>query len=84
MQGVNSTFGATGMFEQDDAVIWSRIQRSHESLEGSRQWVNYTCTNGAPSSEWTGPGHVWKGFPSDDHLWNFHLRWLHLMTGGDL
>lgn len=30
------------------------------------------------------PGHVWQGFASDDHLWSVHLRWLHLMNGGDL
>jgi hypothetical protein len=91
-KGVNLTFGMTGTFEQDDAAIWSRIQRTHESLHGSRELVSYACTHGASDKrgylpdggEWPGPGHVWQGFPSDDHLWNFHMRWLHLMTGGDL
>ncbi len=84
MQGVNSTFGATGMFEQDDTAIWSRAQRAHQTFEGSRQWVSYACSNGAPSTDWPGPGPVWTGFNSDDHIWAFHLRWLHLMTGGEL
>jgi len=93
VQGLNLTFGTTGMFEQDDAVIWSRIQRTHESLIGSGELVSYGCTHGAPdkqrgyvhhTGEWPGPCNVWQGFPSDDHLWNFHMRWLHLMNGGEL
>jgi hypothetical protein len=72
------------MFEQDDMAIMSRIQRAHEDVIGSQEPVSYACTNGAPDPTWPGPGHVWQGFPSDDHLWNFHMRWLHLMTGGQL
>jgi hypothetical protein len=84
VKGLNLTFGTTGMFEQDDAVIWSRIQNSHSSVTGSRELVSYACTNGESDQDWPGPGNVWTGFPSDDHLWSFHMRWLHLMTGGEL
>jgi phenylpropionate dioxygenase-like ring-hydroxylating dioxygenase large terminal subunit len=84
LQGVNLTFGATGMFETDDMTIFARIQRQHENLIGSREPVSYAATLGEPDSDWPGPGLVWKGMAADDHLWNFHLRWLHLMTGGEL
>lgn len=84
VQGVNSTFGVTGMFEQDDVAIWSRAQRAHQTLEGSRRYVSYASTNGAPDPDWPGPGDVWTGFGSEDHIWGFHRRWLHLMSGGDL
>lgn len=90
-KGLNMSFGVTGMFEQDDTVIWSRIQRMHESVTGSRELVSYACTNGEPGKgghfaggDWPGPGHVWQGFPSDDHIWHFHMRWLHLMRGTEV
>lgn len=91
VQGLNLTFGTTGMFETDDTAIWSRIQRSHQSLIGSQEPVSYACSHGASDKrgylpdggEWPGPGSVWQGFPSDDPIWNFHMRWLHLMTGGE-
>lgn len=83
-QGVNRTFGATGLFEQDDTAIWSRVQRAHEGVMARHEFVSYGCTGGDPDDTWRGPGHVWTGFSTDDHLWNFHLRWLHLMTGGAL
>jgi hypothetical protein len=88
-QTSNLTFGLTGMLEQDDMVIWSRIQRAHQGVVGGEEMVNYTCTRPVDKShflpdgrDWPGPGEIRQGFPSDDPLWNFHLRWLHLMRGG--
>lgn len=91
-RGLNLTFGPTGMFGQDDLVIFSRGQRAARGTIGSREYMNYGYTNGAPDrrgylsddGEWPGPGNVWLGFPGDDHIWNFYVRWLHLMTGREL
>ena len=80
------------MFGQDDLVIFTRGQRAARGTVGSRESMNYGYTNGPPDKrgylsddgEWPGPGNVWLGFPGDDQIWNFYLRWLHLMTGGEL
>jgi nitrite reductase/ring-hydroxylating ferredoxin subunit len=87
-RGVNLTFGVTGMLAQDDLAICARIQRAARGVIGSQQFVSFG-TNGAPDKrgylsedgEWPGPGDVWLGFPSDDPIWNFYMRWLHLMSG---
>ncbi|MGB8391048.1 aromatic ring-hydroxylating oxygenase subunit alpha [Mycobacterium sp.] len=91
-RGLNLTFGPTGMFGQDDMVVFSRGQRGARGTVASHEFMNYGYSNGAPDKrgylsedgEWPGPGDVWIGFPGDDQIWNFYLRWLHLMTGGDL
>ena len=89
-RGLNLTFGVTGMIAQDDLAIFSRSQRAAAGLMGSQAPVTYACTGGAPSPKgyltddgvWPGPGDVWVGFPTDDNLWNYYMRWLHLMSGG--
>jgi phenylpropionate dioxygenase-like ring-hydroxylating dioxygenase large terminal subunit len=83
-QGVNLTFGATGMFEQDDMTIFNRIQRMHDSVIGGREEISYAGRAGDPTDEWPGPGRAWYGVAADDHIWNFHLRYLHRMTGGEV
>lgn len=88
-RSLNFTFGPTGMLGQDDLVVFSRSQRAARGAVGSRQYVNYGYSNGVPDKrgylsedgEWPGPGTVWIGFPGDDQIWNFYLRWLQLMTG---
>lgn len=89
-RALNMTFGVTGLIAQDDLAIFARSQRAAEGLVGSRAPVTYASTNGAPDKrgyltdggEWPGPGDIWiSDFPADDHMWNFYLRWLHLMTG---
>ena len=87
-RGVNLTFGVNGMLAQDDLAVCARIQRAARGAIGSHELVSFG-SNGKPNrrgymsedGEWPGPGNVWVGFPSDDGIWNFYMRWLRLMSG---
>lgn len=91
-QSVNFLFGPTGMIAQDDLIMFARNQRAASGTVGSHEFLNYGYSLGAPNKrgyvtqdgEWPGPGDVWLGIASDDHIWNYYVRWHHLMAGGDL
>jgi hypothetical protein len=90
--GYAQQFGISGMFEQDDLAIWSRIQRARQGAMGGRQDVDYSSgrvpnkTNQmSDACDWPGPGTVWEsrggaGAVADDAMWQFFLRWYALMT----
>jgi hypothetical protein len=87
-RGLNFTFGFTGILEQDDMVTWVRIQRGTRGAQSRRQFSSYACSRPADptgffpdGSDWPGPGEIRHGFVSDDHIWNFHLRWRECMRG---
>jgi 3-phenylpropionate/trans-cinnamate dioxygenase alpha subunit len=89
--GHTRTFGITGMIEQDDVTIWSRMQRARSGAMGGEQFVDYSSTRPpdktnylADGGDFPGPGTVWRGpgasAAADDAIWQFFLRWYDLMT----
>jgi nitrite reductase/ring-hydroxylating ferredoxin subunit len=90
--GYTQQFGMSGLLEQNDAVVWERIQRAREGAIGGEQYVDYSCARvpnqGAgvgDDEDWPGPGTVWHAGPgpggaADDAMWNFIRRWYDLMT----
>jgi phenylpropionate dioxygenase-like ring-hydroxylating dioxygenase large terminal subunit len=80
-------FGASGVVEQDDLAVWSRIQRARNGVMGQRLQVDFSCTRVPDSSNyfadgspWPGPGEIWQGFISDELMWNFYVRWRELVS----
>lgn len=82
------TFGASGIFEQDDLAAWARIQTSVSGGQGRRQYLRYPSSRPPspsgvlPDGDWPGPGDIWGGFSTDDSIWYWHMKWLELMTAG--
>ncbi|MDQ1500460.1 MAG: hypothetical protein QOI86_3800 [Actinomycetota bacterium] len=84
-------FGFSGVIEQDDTTIWSRIQRARQGAMGGEQFVDYSARR-PPSKEnyfpdggtFPGPGTVWLGkgasAAADDSIWQFYVRWRELMV----
>jgi phenylpropionate dioxygenase-like ring-hydroxylating dioxygenase large terminal subunit len=80
------TFGASGIFEQDDLAAWTRIQHAVTGAIGAQAPLHYICStppatgNVLPTGPWPGPGQLRPGFSSDDASWAWHLHWLHQLT----
>lgn len=75
-------FGIGGLFEEDDAEAWARIQNaavkgcghlSYDSVLGERR-----------PSDWVGPGKVFAGPSRDDNQWEFWLEWARVLGSRDL
>lgn len=69
------TFNSSGIFESDDAEMWSAIQRSLAGVQGRRRELLYKATSEPDSTEWPGPLDARPGFATEDNLWNFYLTW---------
>lgn len=73
-----STFGSSGIFEQDDTENWGAINRSIKGVMGRRQQFNLQMSldrqpNGAG---WPGPGTVYQGDFAEANQLAFYGRWL--------
>lgn len=75
------TFGPGGMFEQDDAEVWSGVQIAIRGVRGRRHVNRYPAT--VPMVESDLPGVIRAGGASDDTLLEFYGRWRDLMVAGD-
>lgn len=71
------TFGPAGTFEQDDAWIWSGIQRGIGGLQGRKQINCYLST--MPVADTDLPGTVRFGGTGDDTVLEFYTKWRELM-----
>jgi phenylpropionate dioxygenase-like ring-hydroxylating dioxygenase large terminal subunit len=78
-----STFGASGMFEQDDSEIWEYQTRSARAMELRGGMVmDYTMgQERSPINDFVGPGMVFDGKYSESVARSFYRRWVDLMTG---
>lgn len=71
------TFGPAGTFEQDDAWIWSGIQRGIGGLQGRKQINCYLST--VPLLDTDLPGTVRFGGTGDDTVLEFYSKWREMM-----
>lgn len=77
------TFGPSGIFEQDDASIWSTLQRNLQSPQLRKQPLNIQMgLNRAVQSDPELPGRLAAPI-SEMSLRGFYERWLALMTHDD-
>jgi nitrite reductase/ring-hydroxylating ferredoxin subunit len=79
------TFGTSGVFEQDDAEIWSSATRALSGQFGRGHHLNYQMGRGKvePDPDWRGPG---EAYPLDYVEFNqlsFYKRWAHYMTSDE-
>jgi phenylpropionate dioxygenase-like ring-hydroxylating dioxygenase large terminal subunit len=75
-------FGASGIFEQDDAEGWSGISNAVRGVIGSRRCLNYQHQTGERRpADWEGGGFVQADISRDDNQWAFWTRWGEFMTG---
>jgi hypothetical protein len=77
---VTRTFTASGILEQDDAEIWTSIQRVASGVQGRRRDLTYTSSIPANGEGWPGPLTVYPGFAAEDNQWNFYRRWRQMMS----
>ena len=89
--GYTQQFGISGLLEQDDVVLWERVQRAREGAIGGEQYVDYSCARvpdlrpgDRDRGDWLGPGTVWHagtgpGAVADDAMWHFIRRWYDMM-----
>jgi phenylpropionate dioxygenase-like ring-hydroxylating dioxygenase large terminal subunit len=72
-------FGSSGMLEQDDAQIWSGIQRGVKGDQGRNRRIHYPMVR--PRNEsWPGPGYARTAFPDEMNQMNFWSRWRGLLN----
>lgn len=74
------TFNSSGIFEQDDAEIWTLIQRSFRGVRGRHQRLLYRATAPARTSGWAGPLEARTGLACEDNMWAFYEAWLARMV----
>lgn len=75
------TFGASGIFEQDDAENWMDITRN--TAAPAAAGVNFVYLQGLGrnrATDFPGPGEVYKSKFSENNARAFYGRWLELMT----
>jgi phenylpropionate dioxygenase-like ring-hydroxylating dioxygenase large terminal subunit len=79
-----NTFGASGMFEQDDTEIWEFQTRGASALARRGDALfDYSMGLGrSPMQSFIGPGEVYDGKYSESVARSFYQRWYDLMTGG--
>lgn len=69
-------FGMSGLFEEDDAETWVRIQQGLGTVGGRSSRLSYDAVLGEKRPEgWAGPGKVYAGPSRDDNQWEFWLEW---------
>jgi phenylpropionate dioxygenase-like ring-hydroxylating dioxygenase large terminal subunit len=75
-------FGMSGLFEEDDAETWVRIQSGlGRDARGAGQ-LSYDAVLGEKRPEnWAGPGKVFAGPSRDDNQWEFWLEWARALDG---
>jgi 3-phenylpropionate/trans-cinnamate dioxygenase subunit alpha len=72
---VTSSFSTSGMFEQDDGIIWSACQRALEAGTMRRRFpLPYLQGGGEIRREDERPGVV-RDAPTEESLLNFYRRW---------
>lgn len=77
---VTRTFSASGILDQDDAEIWTSIQRAAAGVRGGSRSLSYLSSIPANSEGWPGPLTVYPGFAAEDNQWNFYRRWQRMMS----
>jgi nitrite reductase/ring-hydroxylating ferredoxin subunit len=80
-----STFGPSGMFEQDDTEIWEYQTRNARTMElRGGLTMDYSMGMDRPTVEnFAGPGQVFDGKYSESVARSFYRRWSDLMIGTD-
>lgn len=77
-----NAFSASGMFEQDDTVVWEGLPRMARSVfPGGDTPLNYQLgfngmSTNAPDPTWQGPGIARKGGLGEQNQRAFYTRWL--------
>lgn len=78
------TFGASGIFEQDDAENWTDITRNCSAPVTSKLRFVYLQGMGRPrATSFPGPGEVYESKFSENNARGFYGRWLELMLDGE-
>jgi hypothetical protein len=72
-------FGSSGMLEQDDAQVWSGIQRSTRGVQGRNRRFQYQSVRPTDDT-WPGPGVVRSAFPDEMNQMNFWRVWQQLLN----
>lgn len=73
------TFGSSGIFEQDDAEVWSAIQRAVGGVVGRQMELTWYASIPA-TNDWPGPAVAYRGFAAEDNQLNWYRRWYQQMT----
>lgn len=81
-------FGSSGIFEQDDTVLWEGPPRVGDSRWARKAGTVFNMQLGMDLLEgkdlldrsWRGPGERYKGGPSEAATRSFYARWLDDMT----
>lgn len=84
-------FGSSGIFEQDDAVLWegppkaadSHWARSVGTLFNMQLGMEKLEGKDLRDADWHGPGERYKGGPSEAATRSFYARWLSDMAHGN-
>jgi len=78
------TFGASGVFEQDDAENWMDITRNCGSpVAQSLDFLYLQGLGRQPATDFPGPGEVYPSKYSENNARAFYRRWLELMLHDD-
>lgn len=88
--GFRETFGASGVFEQDDTENWARIVEASEGTMARDKSLsynnlfNYLMGMGSvkPDENFPGPGIAYPTCYTDHIARNIHEYWLELITSG--
>jgi phenylpropionate dioxygenase-like ring-hydroxylating dioxygenase large terminal subunit len=80
-----SSFGPSGMFEQDDSENWEDITRNADSGPAARHFAfEYLQGMGRKQAEdFPGPGQVYEGKFSEANARAFYQHWLNLVLDSD-
>lgn len=76
------TFGISGIFEQDDAEIWTTITKATQATFAKRLRFNYQmgATTLTPDPEWPGPGEAYPSGYNEFPQRGWHERYLQYMA----
>jgi hypothetical protein len=75
------TFGVAGIFETDDAEVWSEVQRAVRGVMGRKTLASYQAygTPSEPALPGSGSGSTFRGVSGDDNAWAFYERYIEFM-----
>ena len=80
------SFGISGMFEQDDVVLWTSINSSSNNPIARRYPLNFQSalpTLNTPLTDFPGPGNAYRPFFSEVSQFRIMLNWQKLMMEND-
>jgi hypothetical protein len=78
------TFGAGGIFEQDDMTIWEGASKAAQSPWNRKVGaeLNYQQKRPEPNPDWKGPGQFFDTYYGEYLQAGFWKQWLKMMRNG--